>query len=77
MAESLAKKAVTGTIWSAIDKFGVMALQFIIYVVLARVLSPADFGALNMIMIFIFVSMACVDGGFSSALVQKKTFHTN
>ena len=72
MAESLAKKAVTGTIWSAIDKFGVMALQFIIYVVLARVLSPADFGALNMIMIFIFVSMACVDGGFSSALVQKK-----
>lgn len=72
MAESLAKKAVTGTIWSAIDKFGVMALQFIIYVVLARVLSPADFGALNMIMIFIFVSMTCVDGGFGSALVQKK-----
>ena len=72
MAGSIAKKAVKGTFWSAIDKFGVMALQFIIYVVLARLLSPEDFGALNMIMIFIWVSVACVDGGFSSALVQKK-----
>ncbi len=72
MAESIAKKAVKGTVWSAIDKFGVMALQFLIYVVLARLLSPEDFGALNMIMIFIWVSMTCVDGGFGSALVQKK-----
>lgn len=72
MAESIAKKAVKGTVWSAIDKFGVMALQFLIYVVLARLLSPEDFGALNMIMIFIWVSVACVDGGFGSALIQKK-----
>lgn len=72
MSQSLAKTAVKGTIWSAVGKFGVMAIQFMIYVVLARLLTPADFGAIGMLMIFITVSQAFADGGFGSALVQKK-----
>ena len=72
MSQSLAKTAVKGTIWSAVGKFGVMAIQFMIYVVLARLLTPADFGAIGMLMIFIIVCQTFVDSGFSSALVQKK-----
>lgn len=72
MSQSLAKTAVKGTIWSAIGKFGVMSIQFLIYVVLARLLTPSDFGAIGMLMIFITVSQVFADGGFGSALVQKK-----
>lgn len=72
MSQSIAKTAVKGTIWSAVGKFGVMAIQFLIYVVLARLLTPTDFGAIGMLMIFITVSQAFADGGFGSALVQKK-----
>ncbi|MDE7024479.1 MAG: lipopolysaccharide biosynthesis protein [Paramuribaculum sp.] len=72
MSQSLAKTAVKGTIWSSVGKIGVMAIQFSIYVVLARLLTPADFGAIGMLMIFITVSQAFADGGFGSALIQKK-----
>lgn len=73
MSQSIAKTAVKGTIWSAVDKFGVMTLQFLVYVVLARLLTPADFGAIGMLMIFITMSQAFADGGFGSALIQKKS----
>lgn len=72
MSDSLGIKAVKGTIWSAFDRFGVMILQFIVNVVLARLLSPADFGSIGMLMIFLMVSQVFVDGGFGSALIQKK-----
>lgn len=50
-----------------------MALQFIINLILARLLTPADFGAVGMLAIFIAVSSVLIDGGFASALIQKRT----
>ncbi len=49
-----------------------MALQFISNLVLARILMPSDYGAIGMLMIFIAVSQVIIDGGFGSALIQKK-----
>lgn len=72
MEESIANKAVKGTIWSAVDRFGTMGLQFIVNIVLARLLTPDDFGAIGMLYIFIAVSQTFIDGGFGSALIQKK-----
>ncbi len=72
MPESIANKAVKGTVWSATGRFGVMGLQFIINLVLARLLTPDDFGAIGMLLIFVMVSQTCVDGGFGAALIQKK-----
>ena len=62
-----------GTLWSGVDKFGGMALQFISNLVLARILMPSDYGAIGMLMIFIAVSQVIIDGGFGSALIQKKS----
>lgn len=73
MSESLSHKAVKGTIWSACDRFGVMGLQFVVNIVLSRLLTPSDFGAIGMLTIFIALSMTLIDGGFGSALIQKKT----
>lgn len=72
MSQSLAKTIVNGTIWSAIDRFGVMGLQLLTYLILAHILSPDDFGAIGMLAIFIALAQNFVDGGFNSALVQKK-----
>lgn len=60
-----------GVVWAAIDKFGIVLLQFIINLVLARLLTPNDFGLVGMIIIFITVSQVLIDGGFSTALIQR------
>lgn len=72
MPETLGYKVINGTIWAAIDKIGTMALQFIVNLILARLLMPEDFGYIGMLTIFISVSQTLVDGGFGSALIQKK-----
>nr|MDE7418991.1 oligosaccharide flippase family protein [Muribaculaceae bacterium] len=72
MANSLGNKVATGAIWASIEKFSMMALQFIVNLILARLLLPSDFGAIGMLAIFISVSQVLIDGGFASALIQKK-----
>ena len=71
MSVSRGYSVARGTMWSAIDKFGIVILQFVINLVLARMLTPDDFGVIGMILIFVAVSQTLVDGGFASALIQK------
>ena len=70
--ESLKNKTVKGTLWSGIDnavQFGVKAL---VSIVLARLLSPDDYGLIGIVLIFTAVCETIVDGGLSSALIRKK-----
>ena len=73
MAESLKSKTIRGTIWSAFQKFGVMGLSFVANMILARKLSPDDFGCIAMLAIFLVISDTFMDGGLGSALIQKKS----
>lgn len=66
-----ANSTTKGVLWSAVDRFGVVLLQFVINLVLARLLTPNDFGMVGMILIFVVVSQTLIDGGFASALIQK------
>ena len=70
--KSLQNKAMSGVLWSSIQKFGSIAITFLANVVLARLLTPSDFGCIGMLMIFISLSNTFIDGGFGSALIQKK-----
>ena len=70
--ESLKKKTVKGTIWSSIERFSVQAIQFVVMVFMARILTPADYGIVGMITIFIAVSQSLIDSGFSQALIRKQ-----
>lgn len=72
MAESLKQKTISGIIWSGVQKFGSLAISFLANIILARLLSPEDFGCIGMLYIFIVVSQTFIDGGFGAALVQKK-----
>lgn len=69
---SLIQQTSSGVVWSTIQRFVVMGVTFISNVVLARILSPNDFGCVAMLMIFIGLSNTFIDGGFGSALIQKK-----
>ncbi len=72
MGESLREKATTGVIWTALQKCSVTFITFVSDIVLARLLSPYDFGCIEMLAIFILLSETMVNGGFGMALIQKK-----
>ena len=70
--KSIQTRALSGVLWSSIQKFSSIAITFLANVVLARLLTPSDFGCIGMLMIFISLSNTFIDGGFGSALIQKK-----
>ena len=72
MSSSLKDKTISGMIWSSLQRFGTMGISFISNIVLARLLTPDDYGCIGMLMIFIALSNTFIDGGFGSALIQKK-----
>ena len=63
---------ISGFLWSTIEKSGQQVLHLIIGVLIARLLTPADYGLVGMIAIFLAISNAIIDGGFGQALIQKK-----
>ena len=69
----LKQQTISGIIWSAVERFGTMSISFVSNIVLARLLSPDDFGCIGMLAIFIALSNTFLEGGFGSALIQKKT----
>lgn len=71
MANSLKKKTLSGVIWSAIERFSVQIVQLVIQILIARVLTPSDFGVVGMLTIFIAIAQTFVDSGFSNALIRK------
>lgn len=72
MAESLRSKTLKGTMWAALQRFGVMIISFASNMVLARLLLPSDFGAIAMLAVFLVVADTFMDGGVGSAIIQKK-----
>ena len=71
MAESLRGKTLKGMIWSFAENFSLQSIQFIIGILLARVLSPSDYGMVGMLAIFTAVAQTLINSGFSTALVRK------
>ena len=69
---SLKQKAATGMVWSALQKYSSMFISFISGIILARLLTPYDYGCIGMLSIFMVLAEAFIDGGFGSALIQKK-----
>lgn len=71
MSDSLKNKALRGISWSFVDNIASSGISFLVGLVLARILSPAEFGIIGMITIFIAISNSIVDSGFSNALIRK------
>ena len=59
-------------IWTAVQRYSMTLITFIADVVLARLLTPYDFGCIGMLAIFMIVAETLIDGGFGAALIQRK-----
>ena len=72
MNDSLKKKAAKGVIWSAIERFSVQGIQFILSIIIARLVAPSEYGLIAMLSIFLAIAQSFIDSGFSNALIQKQ-----
>jgi O-antigen/teichoic acid export membrane protein len=70
--KSLKQKAASGMVWTFFQKYSKMIIQFVSGIILARLLTPFDYGCIGMLSIFMVLAEAFIDGGFGSALIQKK-----
>lgn len=65
------KQTLSGVKWAAIERFSIQGIQFILGIVVARLLMPADYGLVGMVGIFFAISQTLIDSGISTALVRK------
>ena len=70
--ESLKNKTVKGVAWSSIDNVTQYGVSFVVSIVLARLLSPDDYGLIGIIAIFTAVCSTFIYAGFGTALIRKK-----
>lgn len=69
--KDLKEKTVRGFFWSGVDRVLTQGITFVIGLMVARLLSPQDYGLVAMLTLFIALSNTLVDCGFSSALIRN------
>ncbi len=72
MSENRSQKAASSLLFKLIESFGMQIISFVVGLVLARLLSPDDYGVLGMLTVFIAFSQVFVQSGLNTALIQKK-----
>ena len=70
--ESLKKQTVTGFLWRLAERMGAQGVQFVVSIVLARLLVPEVYGLVALVTVFTTILQVFVDSGMGNALVQKK-----
>ncbi|KQC29338.1 lipopolysaccharide biosynthesis protein [Flagellimonas eckloniae] len=69
---SLGDKIFSGMAWSAIERISIQTVQFAIGIILARILTPTEYGIIGILTVFIVISEVFIESGFSQALIQKQ-----
>ncbi len=72
MTDHLKSKALRAVSWTFLEAVGLRGSQFIVGIVLARLLLPAEFGLIAMLAVFVAVAQSLLDSGFGAALIQKR-----
>ena len=63
---------ISSLLWKFLERAGTQGVQFVIQIVLARILCPEDYGILAILMAFIALANVFVQSGFNTSLIQKK-----
>lgn len=69
---SLKSKVISSLFWKFLERLGTQGIQFVVSIILARLLLPSDYGVVSMILVFTAIANVFVQNGFSTALIQKK-----
>lgn len=65
-------KVFSNFIWRFAERCGAQLVTFIVSIVLARILSPSDYGTIALVTVFTTILQVFIDSGLSTALIQKK-----
>lgn len=65
------KGIINGISWSAFERFSVQGIQFVVFVLMARILMPTDYGLVSMLAFFIVIAQLIAEGGLSQAIIRK------
>lgn len=68
----LMSSTLNNLFWKFSERMSSQAISFVVSLILARMLAPTDYGAVAMVLIFVTLANVLIEGGFSSALIQKK-----
>jgi O-antigen/teichoic acid export membrane protein len=71
-AHRFKRQVLYGLLWRFLERIGTQGIQFIISIILARLLFPKDYGMIALIVVFIAIANVFVQSGFGTALIQKK-----
>lgn len=69
----LKKQAVSGVIWTFLQQFSIQLINFVVQIILARLLMPEAFGLIAMLSVFISLGQMLMDSGMTSSLIRTKT----
>ena len=72
MENQVKEKVFSNLLWRLAERYGAQIVQFVVSIVLARLLMPEIYGTIALVMVFITLLSVFVDSGFGSALIQKK-----
>ena len=73
MSNNLKTRVLKGLFWQYFQRIGAQAVSFIVSIILARLLTPDDFGTIALIGVFITICNIFIDSGFGNALIQRKS----
>lgn len=66
------EKIFSSLVWKLLERAGIQGVSFIVSIILARLLTPSDYGLISLIIVFINLANVFIQGGFNTALIQKK-----
>ena len=72
MSQHTKSNILSSLFWKLMERGGTQGIQFIVQIILARLLAPEQFGTIAIVMVFINLAQVFVQSGFNTSLVQKK-----
>ena len=72
MPQSVRSQLLKGVVWNFVEKLLIRGASFVIGIILARLLSPSDYGLIGMLAVFIAISNVFIEGGLAKALIQRQ-----
>lgn len=74
MSENLKSKTVSGVLWSAVERFSLQGVQFVINILMARLLLPSDYGMIGMLAVFLQISQGSMMRLHRNVVIFREAF---
>ena len=72
MSDGLKSKTLHALFWSFFERVGQQGIQFVISIILARLLLPEEFGQITMLTIFMAIAQSFINNGLDQTLIRKQ-----